>query len=103
MSDAAFENAAAGLANLYGQNFGGKKSGRYRIPQKLVRDLLGRRRLYPEDVQRLTRAVLEFGYVLVDMDSFFVVLSANAFVNYRRANQDCLSNLAKAESIPELE
>ena len=103
MSDPAFENAATGLANLYGKNFGGKMSGRYRIPQKLVRDLLGRRRLYPEDVQKLTRAMLELGFVLVDMDNFFVVLSANAFVNYRRANQDCLSKLVKAQSSPDLE
>lgn len=76
------------LAALYGQNFGGKGSGRYRIPNKIVRDMMDRRRLYPEDVQQLTRAMLEEGYVLIDMDSFFVVLSANAFVNYRRVNAD---------------
>ncbi len=30
----------------------------------------------------LARAVLERGYVLIDMDSFYVVLSANAFVRF---------------------
>lgn len=79
-------DTAKHLAALYTQGFGGKESGRYRIAAKIVRDLMGRRRLYPEDIQAISRALLEEGYVLIDMDSFFVVLSANAFVNYRRVS-----------------
>lgn len=79
------------LAELYARPFGGKPSGRYRIPEKLVRELAGRRRLYEDDVRALTRAMLERGYVLIDMDGFFVVTGANSFVNYRRANEDCLA------------
>lgn len=82
------QHTANRLATLYSEKFGGKESGRYRIPSKIVREMTGRRRLYPEDVQALTRAMLEEGYVLVDMDIFFVVISANAFVNYRRANSE---------------
>lgn len=82
------KTAAETLAGLYAKGFGGKPSGRYRIAQKLVRDLMGRRRLYPEDVQALTREMLEQGFVLIDMDAFFVVMSTNSFVNYRRANSD---------------
>jgi hypothetical protein len=82
------QDTAKRLAALYSEKFGGKETGRYRISSKIVRDMTGRRRLYPEDVQTLTRAMLEKGYVLIDMDSFFVVLSANAFVNYRRANAE---------------
>lgn len=78
------------LADLYTKKFGGKENGRYRVASKVVRDAAGRRRLYEDDVRALTRAMLERGYVLIDMDSFFVVMSANAFVNYRRANEDCL-------------
>ncbi len=85
------DTAAATLAGLYAKGFGGKASGRYRIAQKLVRDLMGRRRLYPEDVQALTRAMLELGYVLIDMDGFFVVMSTNSFVNYRRANAEAIA------------
>ena len=80
------DETAKRLAGLYSERFGGKASGRYRIASKIVRVMAGRRRLYPEDIRSLTRAMLEEGYVLIDMDSFFVVLSANAFVNYRRAN-----------------
>ena len=78
------------LAALYERAFGGKKSGRYRIPAKLVRELAHRRRLYEDDVRLLGRTLFERGFILIDMDSFFVVMSANAFVNYRRANEDCL-------------
>jgi hypothetical protein len=84
------DNAAAKLAALYSTSFGGKPNGRYRISAKLVRTLAGRRRLYEEDVRDLTRAMTELGYVLIDMDSFFVVLSANTFTNYRRANDETI-------------
>jgi len=82
--------AADSLAKFYDVEFGGKKSGRYRIPAKLVRELVQRRRLYEDDIRALGRALFERGYVLIDMDSFYVVTSANAFVNYRRANEDLL-------------
>ncbi len=82
--------AADRLAELYELRFGGKHSGRYRIPAKLVRELMKRQRLYEDDIRALGRALLERGFVLVDMDTFYVVLSANAFVNYRRANEELL-------------
>lgn len=84
------DSAAARLASLFEVSFGGKPKGRFRISNKLLRQILQRRRLYDDDVRQLTRNLLERGYVLVDMDSFFVVLSANSFVNYRRANEECL-------------
>lgn len=85
-----FDGAAESLAALYDKDFGGKEKGRFRIPMKLVRTLLGRRRLYEDDVRNLSRALFERGFVLIDMDTFFVVMSANAFVNYRRANEESL-------------
>lgn len=78
------------LADLYGRAFAGKPSGRYRISGRLVRRLAERRRLYEDDVRDLTRLMLERGYILIDMDSFFVVMSASTFTNYRRANEDCI-------------
>ncbi len=78
------------LTKLYDQPFGGKPKGRYRIAAKLVSRLAGRKRLYEDDVRHLTRMMLERGFVLVDMDTFFVVMSANTFVNYRRANEECI-------------
>lgn len=86
------ESVCDRLAELHERSFGGKSKGRYRIAAKLVRQLAERRRLYETDVRDLTRAMLERGYVLIDMDSFFVVMSANTFVNYRRANEECVAN-----------
>jgi hypothetical protein len=80
------------LARLYSEKFGGKDRGRYRVAARAIRDAAGRRRLYENDVQALARAMVERGYVLIDMDTFFVVMSANAFLNYRRANDQCLED-----------
>jgi len=78
------------LAALYERPFGSKPKGRYRVARKLVGKIAGRRRLYEDDVRSLARELLERGYVLIDMDSFFVIMSANTFVNYRRANEDSI-------------
>ncbi|MDA8586759.1 hypothetical protein N9L47_10925 [Rhodobacteraceae bacterium] len=83
----ASDATAKKLADMYADGFGGKPSGRYRISRKLICEISGRRRLYEEDVTALTRALLEHGFILIDMESFFVVMSANAFVNYRRAGK----------------
>ena len=92
MHEADWISPTAGhLAALYDREFGGKVSGRYRIPDKLVRRIAGRRRLYEADILALSAALFELGYVLIDMDKFYVVMSANSFVNYRRANDDCAS------------
>ena len=84
------DDIADHLVFLYGRSFGGKVKGRFRIANKLMRLLMKRKRLYESDVEILKKAMYERGYVLIDMDSFFVVLSANMFVNYRRANEECL-------------
>lgn len=87
-----FQIAAGRMAALYTMSFGGKASGRFRMSSKQVKDLLGRKRLYEDDVEQLKRASLEAGFVLIDMDSFFVMLSANAFVNYRRVSAEALAS-----------
>ena len=77
-------------AELYSRNFGGKPSGRYRIPAKLVRQMMGRRRLYAEDIENLRRALYQRGYILIDLDTYFAVVSISTLTNYRRANADCI-------------
>ena len=76
------------LCELYDEPFGGKQSGRYRLPMKILRRMAGRRRLYESDIKELAHAMFERGYVLIDMETFFVVTSANSFVNYRRASEE---------------
>ena len=84
------DHTADCLADLYDRKFGGKNGGRYRISAKLVRQAAKRRRLYEDDMRQLSRCLLEKGYVLIDMDVFFVVMSTNSFTNYRRANEEVL-------------
>ncbi len=84
------DETATVLARLYNAEFGGKPSGRYRIADKVLRDIMGRRRLYEDDIRGLSRALVEKGYVLIDMESFFVVMSAKSFVNYRRVAKETL-------------
>lgn len=87
------DSTAEHLARLYGTKFGGKDSGRYRISAKLLRDATGLRRLYEDDIRNLSRALFQRGYVLIDMDGFFVLMSAKSFVNYRRANESCFEDV----------
>lgn len=82
---------AGELARLYDVGFGGKERGRYRISAKHLQKLAKRRRLYPEDVQVIGRALFERGFVLLDMEGFFVVLSQKTFASYRRVNEAALS------------
>lgn len=87
------DRVAKNLCELYGEAFGGKPKGRYRIPSKLVAGLAGRQRLYDDDIRALGRAMFENGFVLIDMDTFFVILSAKTFTNYRRANAEVIATV----------
>ncbi len=84
-------DVAARLAELYEQPFAGKPRGRFRISQKHLRQMAGVRRLYSDDISALTRALYELGYVLIDLDSFFVILSQKAFASYRRVNEGVIA------------
>ena len=72
------------LANLHEKEFGGKARGRYRISQKFMRHLAECRRIYPEVIIELQRALFQKGFVLIDMESYFVVMSGRTFSGYRR-------------------
>ncbi|AXS38770.1 hypothetical protein [Breoghania sp. L-A4] len=84
-------DVAARLAELYEQPFAGKPRGRFRISQKYLRQMAGVRRLYSDDISALTRALYELGYVFIDLDSFYVILSQKAFTSYRRVNEGVLA------------
>ena len=84
------DDIANHLVNLYSRSFGGKTKGRFRIATKLLRAMMSRKRLYETDIEALRRAMIERRFVLIDMESFFVILSANTFVNYRRVNDESI-------------
>ena len=72
------------LAALEATAFGGKPSGRFRISRKFLRQFAGRRRLKPDMVEAIADEMFERGYVLVDMESYFVILPQRYFSSYRR-------------------
>ncbi len=88
---------AARLAALYDLRFGGKERGRYRISMKHLKALTGRRRVRPETIRRIGEELYELGYVLIDLETFFVVLAQRTFASYRRVSDHSLS-AAEAES-----
>jgi hypothetical protein len=100
MSDSPSEReVAALLARLYEQGFGGRERGRYRISLKHLKSLMKRRRLLPRQQHRIAEELYELGYVLIDMESFFVVLSQGTFGSYRRVNERAVTDLAQPGSV----
>ena len=75
---------ATRLAELYGQEFGGARTGKYRISRKFLRQLAGRRRLTPELIHEIGDELFEHGFVILDLESFFAVLHQRLFNSYRR-------------------
>ena len=89
----AMPEIAERLVALYEHPFGGKQRGRYRVSMKLMRWLFGQRRVWPEQIKALQRALYERGYVLIDLEAYFVIVSQNTFTNYRRVNDATISTV----------
>ena len=87
---------AAELAALYRESFGGKGAGKFRISRKFLRQIARRQRLPEEYLRFLTFEMFERGFVLVDLESFFVVMDQKLFSSYRRVTG---SAIARVEEI----
>lgn len=84
---------AAQLAELYGQGFGGKQRGRYRVSMKHLRVLTKRKRVPSAVLRKIGEELFELGYVLIDMETFFVVLAQRTFTSYRRVSDGAVLSL----------
>ncbi len=84
---------AQDLAELYEQSFAGKDRGRYRVSMKHMRALTGRRRVTREVVQKISEELFELGFVLVDLETYFVVLAQRTFSSYRRVSDTTIAQL----------
>lgn len=85
------------LIELYDQPFGGKARGRFRVSMKLLGELLGQRRIWPDELEAIGRSLYQRGYVSIDMESYLVVLSQKTFTNYRRVNEAAVNNTRAAD------
>lgn len=72
------------LVRLYSERFGGASGGKYRISRKFLRQLAGRRRLPDDYLAALADGMFEAGFVFVNCESYFIVLSQKQFASYRR-------------------
>gem|GEM_PF-440869 len=85
------------LVALYDHAFGGKPRGRYRVSMKLMRRMLNQRRLWPEQIEAIRRGLYETGYILIDLESYFIVVHQRTFASYRRLNEASIATLDGAE------
>ena len=90
---------AVQLAELYERSFGGKGRGRYRISMKHLRVLTKRKRVPPMLLRKIAEELFELGYVLVDMETFIVVLAQRTFTSYRRVSDGAVLDLIGHEGL----
>ncbi|MDA1100834.1 MAG: hypothetical protein O2967_17820 [Proteobacteria bacterium] len=83
------------LVELYDLEFGGKKRGRYRISMKHMRILTGRRRIPAAMIRSISMELFERGYVLIDLETYFVVLAERTFRSYRRVSDAIITKIDK--------
>lgn len=82
------------LLSLYDKSFGGKQRGRFRISAKLLCRIVGQRRIWPEQVEAIRRELYERGYLLVDLETYYAIVSQKTFAGYRRVNEASIEEVA---------
>ena len=92
------QQAAEILIALYDAPFGGKRSGRYRLSRKAMREILGRRHIPASVLEKLIDEVFEAGYLLLDLDTHFAVLEQRIVNNYRNVTQAALAKVGSIEA-----
>jgi len=91
------DQLARALARLYAERFGGATSGKFRISRKFMRHLAGRRKLPDAYIARLAEDLFEAGFVLIDCETYFVVLSQKQFASYRRVTAAAVNRVMPHE------
>lgn len=89
---------AAQLAELYERGFGGKERGRYRISMKHLRVLTKRKRVPSILLRKIAEELFELGYVLIDMETFVVVMAQRTFTSYRRVSDGAVLGIIGHEA-----
>ena len=87
------------LVCLFGERFGGPSAGKFRISRKFLRQLAGRRKLSDGYFAQLAEEMFEAGFVFVDCESYFIVLSQKQFASYRRVTAAAVSRVLSLEQL----
>jgi hypothetical protein len=85
------------LVRLSNERFGGASRGKYRVSRKFLRQLAGRRKLSDEYLSALAEEMFEAGFVFVNCESYYIVLSQKQFVSYRRVTALALNRVMSHE------
>ena len=91
------EELAGVLVRLFAERFGGAAAGKFRISRKFLRQLAGRRKLPEGYLVVLAEDLFEAGFVLVDCESYFIVLSQKQFASYRRVTAAAVNRVMSNE------
>jgi hypothetical protein len=85
-----------GLIHFYNEKFGGKLRGRFKIMRKDLMFLARWPRLSEIDVKQLSDLMLEKGYVMVDLDSYFIVIEERIVLGYRKVPNQLIADYIAA-------
>lgn len=91
------EVLAQALVRLFAERFGGAPGGKFRISRKFLRQLAGRRKLPDGYLAALAEHMFEAGFVFVDCESYFIVLSQKQFASYRRVTAAAVNRVMSHE------
>ena len=78
------EKIADDLVELYGQSFGGRDGGKFRISRKFLRQIAGRRHLSQSFLEQIEEELYERGFAFIDIETYFAVIDQRQFNSYRR-------------------
>lgn len=84
MSRRRCDEVADDLVRLYGQSFGGRNAGKFRISRKFLRQIADRRHLSSAFLEELTEEMYERGFAFIDIETYFAVIDQRHFNSYRR-------------------
>lgn len=90
------------LVALHGLRFGNRSSGKYRISRKYFRQISARRKLTPEFVGAVTDEIFEKGFVLIDLETHFVLMKQALFNSFRRVTDRAIALISSADGIKDL-
>jgi len=92
------DDVAEALIQFYGIGFGGKRGGRYRVSRKYLRQITGRRRLGDDYLREVAEELFQRGFVLIDLETYFAILSQDLFNSYRSVSNRVVASVQLPES-----
>lgn len=78
-----YNKAASDLIVFYHSSFGGKIKGRYKIKREHLSSILKINFLKNYQIEELQYSLLDRGFIIINLDMVFIVMTVVTFNNYR--------------------